>query len=118
MARLNQLPNLEQQISALLQSPKFKDLGNALKPLKPVVEKQPEEQPKPHKSFSLRAWLKTKQLKALDLFAGSVTFIIWLAISGWILQSFQVSYPSIIGLSVFWLFFIVVFRLMIGGLLD
>ena len=121
-AKLEQLPNLESQISALLQSEKFKDLGKALQPIKPnVKEKEKEtnlEKPGKPKLSGLCAWVKKKQIKLLDALAGVITTVSWIAVTGYIVQIFGLSWALAIGLSVFWLFYIVVFRLMIGGLLD
>ena len=117
MAKLEGLTNLENQVAALKEKPGFRDLGEALTPLmlsKPCTTPQN----KPRKLSSLKAWLQTKHYKTLDLFAGAATFVCWIAATGWIIQSFGLTYASIIGLAVFWLGFIIVFRLMIGGLLD
>ena len=72
----------------------------------------------PKTQYKIPAWIKPHHIHPLDAFAGAMTFIIWLAATGWIIQSFHLGYGTIIGLAVFWLFFIVAFRLMIGGLLD
>jgi hypothetical protein len=117
-AKLEQLPNLDQQISALLQSSRFQDLGRALQPIKPSIKEPSPEKPNKPKLSGLSVWLKRKQIKLLDAFAGAVTSVIWLAVSGWVIQAFGLTYLSVIGLAVFWLGFIVVFRLMIGGILD
>jgi hypothetical protein len=116
MSKLENLPNLDQQIEALLKSKNFKDLGTALKPF---TENKPEKPPKPKKQFSFPAWLKPKQqIKLLDAFAGAMATLIYLAASGWILSSFSVSWSLIAGLSGFWLSFVIVFRLVVGGILD
>ena len=54
----------------------------------------------------------------LDLVAGAFVTVIWFAASGWILQSFILSWGLVIELAMFWVFWIIVFRLMIGGILD
>jgi Mg2+ and Co2+ transporter CorA len=116
MSKLENLPNLDQQIEALLKSKNFKDLGTALKPF---TENKPEKPPKPKRRFSFPAWLKPKQqIKPLDAFAGAMGTLIYLAASGWILSSFSVSWGLIAGLSGLWLSFVVVFRLVVGGILD
>jgi hypothetical protein len=62
---------------------------------------------------------KPKQkIKPLDAFAGGIVFIIWLAVSYAILTNGEITAWTIIGLAVFWLFFTVAFRLVIGGILD
>ena len=117
--RIEGLPNLDQQITALLQSNNFKDLGIALEPIKNIPQAEKHVNPKtPFKLSKLTAWFKTKQVKPLDALAGAFTLIIWLAASAWIIQAFTVTYACVIGLAVFWLFFIVAFRLMIGGIID
>lgn len=59
-----------------------------------------------------------RKIKILDYTAGIITLIIWLVSTAWITQSYPITYALIIILAVFWLGFIVVFRLMIGGILD
>jgi len=124
-ARLEQLPNLDKQITALLKSENFKDLGRAIQPIKSTI-KEPETEPAKPKtpvklsglSAKFSTWLKSKRVKPLDALAGLFTTGIWLAASGWIIQSFHLTYATSIGLGVFWLCYIVVFRLVIGGILD
>ena len=116
IAKISNLPNRDQMIEALIESKAFKKLGEALKPITAATPPQPIKQ---KKQRSLPTWIKPKNpIRFLDAFAGAVTLIIWLAATGWIIQAFSLSYASVIGLSVFWLSFIVVFRLMIGGILD
>jgi hypothetical protein len=116
-ARLQNIPDMEHKISALLNSQSFKEIGHALEPIAPKVTAT-EIKPQPRNQFTLKNWLRNKHYKPLDICAGAFTFIIWLAASGWIIQAFNLTFASAIGLAVFWLSFIVVFRLMIGGILD
>ena len=121
--KLESLANLPEMVQALKQSVSFEALGEALSPLTKYEDTQKtKEKPintkTPFKISKLTAWFKTKQVKALDALAGAFTLIIWLATSAWIIQAFTVTYACVIGLAVFWLFFIVAFRLMIGGILD
>jgi hypothetical protein len=116
IAKISNLPNRDQMIEALIESKAFKKLGEALKP---ITITQPQPTPKTKKQHSLPTWIKPKhEIRLLDAFAGIVTLIVWLAATGWIIQSFSLTYASIIGLSIFWLGFVVAFRLMIGGILD
>jgi hypothetical protein len=135
MAKLESLPNLEKQIEALQNSQSFKDLGNALSPViiatKPETNKllskqvqailtntNPETPNQPaHTPTNTKDAPKHKP-KTLDWIAGLITIIIWTAATGWTLQTYPLTWALIIELSVLWLFFIVVFRLMTGGLLD
>lgn len=59
-----------------------------------------------------------KRIKPLDAFAGSMVFVIWLAASYMIVTGGEITAWTVIGLAVFWVFFIVVFRLVAGGILD
>jgi len=190
ITNLEVLPHIKEQIEALKESPKFKDLAEALTPIitatkleesRPLSkqvqaiakeekkqkksigeslggilgflpggntdEPEPAPQPiydplvcvycggklkpqytkcpncgaavKPKTQYKIPDWIKPKHsIHFLDAFAGVVTFIIWLAATGWIIQSFHLTYGTLIGLAVFWLFFVVAFRLMIGGILD
>jgi rRNA maturation endonuclease Nob1 len=59
-----------------------------------------------------------EKIHPLDAFAGLMVAVIWLAASGWILSSYALSWGLIIFFAVFWLVFVVVFRLVIGGILD
>ena len=116
IAKLEKIPDLSNKVEALSQSTSFKDLGNALKLL---TEINPARPVKPKKPFSWPSWLKPNHpIKFLDGLAGTLVLSIWLAASGWILQSFGLSWGSAIALAVFWLFFIVAFRVVIGGILD
>lgn len=58
------------------------------------------------------------KISLLDYFAGAITTILWMAITGWILTAYSLSFVLAAELAVFWLVFIVVFQLMVGGLLD
>lgn len=115
ISELSKIPDLREQVEALMKSKTFNQLGLALKPM---TATQPP-QPKPKRQITFPSWLKPKKpIKLLDALAGAFTTAIWCAATGWITQSFQLSYGLVIGLGVFWLGFIVVFRLMIGGILD
>jgi hypothetical protein len=120
-ARLEQLPNLDQQLTALLKSDKFKDLGKAIQPIRPNITepKEPtiEKQPKP-KISDLASWFKKKHIKFLDAFAGFCTTVIWLGASYGIMQSYGLSWVSAIGLGIFWIFYVIAIRVLTGGLLD
>lgn len=59
-----------------------------------------------------------KPIKPLDAFAGSMVFIIWLAATGWILQSYALDFILAIEIAVFWIVFVVAFRVVAGGILD
>jgi hypothetical protein len=72
----------------------------------------------PEKPYTVTRNIPKHKMGFLDFFAGAVTFIIWLAATAWIWQSIHFSWGLLIGLAVFWLAFVVVFRLMIGGILD
>jgi hypothetical protein len=121
--KLESLANLPEIVEALRQSNSFKALGEALSPLTIYEDTQrtkekPSNPKTPFKLYRLAAWFKSKQIKPLDALAGVFTLIIWLATSAWIIQTFTLTYACMIGVAVFWLFFIVTFRLMIGGILD
>lgn len=71
------------------------------------------------KIISIPEFLKPKkQLKFLDLFAGAMITLIWIATTYGALTSYAITWPIVIGLAIFWLTFVVVFRLVTGGLLD
>jgi hypothetical protein len=59
-----------------------------------------------------------RKIHFLDAFAGIMILIIWIATTAWALQSFGFSWALTIGLAVFWIFFIIVFRLFAEGLLN
>ena len=63
-------------------------------------------------------WIKPHQAHALDFFAGIVVFVMWLAATAWMINVYGLSYGSIIGLGVFWIIFIIVYRVVAGGILD
>ena len=67
---------------------------------------------------ALPTWIKPHQAHALDFFAGIIVFVMWLAATAWMLSSFGVTYSSVIGLGVFWIIFIIVYRVVAGGILD
>jgi hypothetical protein len=71
------------------------------------------------RSFGIPECLKPKRkLSILDTFGAAMVALIWVASTGWILTNYTLSWFTIIGLGAFWLVFIVVFRLVIGGILD
>lgn len=77
----------------------------------------PVEQPKP--LLKIPEFLKLKTpIKILDAFAGLMVFVVWVAASGWILNSFSLSWGLVVGLAIFWIMFIVVYRVVVGGILD
>jgi hypothetical protein len=81
-----------------------------------TVKRQLMTFPKPHHSYE---FLRPKQkVGTLDLFAGIMVLVVWVAASGWIISSYGISWGIVVGIAVFWVFFVVVFRLVIGGLLD
>jgi hypothetical protein len=110
MARLDQLPNLDQQITALLSSQKFKDLGRALQPLSPNIQEQPNK-PKP-------VVKPKRKIALLDMFAAVVVTIMFIGFTYGILSAFGIGWGSIVGLSALWLTYVVVVRLVAGGILD
>jgi len=57
-ARLEQLPNLDQQIPALLKSAIFNDLGQALQPIKPNITEPTPVKPLKPKLSNLTSWQK------------------------------------------------------------
>jgi hypothetical protein len=106
---------LSRQVQAIKQQTPLKQPNN--------TEHKPEtasEAPiQPQKTLTIPEFLKPKhKISPLDYFAGAMTFIIWVAISGWLIQSFGLTWGLTVGLAMFWITFIVVFRLMIGGILD
>ena len=69
--------------------------------------------------FRIPDWIKPPhQIHALDVFAGIMVTIIWIAASAWMFTTFGFSWGLVIGFACFWLVFVVVFRLVIGGILD
>jgi ribosomal protein L40E len=64
------------------------------------------------------AWIKPHQMKPLDFFAGAVVFVMWIAATMLIINSFGLGPWTIIGLGIFWLVFVVVYRVVAGGILD
>jgi hypothetical protein len=120
MAKLDNLPNLENQIKALLKSQSFKDLGNALKPA--IEQSKPTPPPKPAKKqidLSLLFLLIPKlKMRSLDSFAGAMVFLMWIGFSWGILENITLSWPCIAALGVLWLGFIVAFRLVVRGILN
>jgi ribosomal protein L40E len=63
-------------------------------------------------------WIKPHQMKALDFFAGAVVFVMWIAATMLIINSFGLGPWTIIGLGIFWIVFVVVYRVVAGGILD
>jgi hypothetical protein len=59
-----------------------------------------------------------RKIYFLDAFAGAMILIIWLATTAWALQSYGFSWALTIMLAVFWIVFVVVFRLFAEGLLN
>ena len=118
--KLEAIVNLPEMVEVLKKTKSFTVLGEALTPLTVYQDTQkPKEKPLLLKrETKLSAWLKSKRVKPLDALAGAFTTLIWGAASGWIIQSFHLTYSTAIGLGVFWLCYIVVFRLVIGGILD
>jgi len=72
----------------------------------------------PKTQYKIPEWIKPHQTHALDFFAGLAIFVIWIAASGWMLSAYGLSWGSIIGLGVFWIVFVVVYRVVTGGILD
>lgn len=62
--------------------------------------------------------LKPKKFSPLDWFAGSMIFTVWVAATGWALTSYALSWGLIAGLAIFWIFFVVTFRFVVGGILN
>jgi hypothetical protein len=56
--------------------------------------------------------------KFLDYFAGFAALVIWIAVSALILQNYGLTWFSLIGLMVWWIMFVVVYRVLTGGILG
>ena len=119
-ARLEQIPNLDQLVLAMERSQHFKKVGEAIRPLTPNIPPTPpaSERKKPKLSAMLHTWFSRKKIKFLDAVAGALTTVIWAASTYGIIETFSLTYVSVIGLAVFWLCYIVVFRLMVDGILG
>jgi hypothetical protein len=118
IAKLANLPNLEQQINALQESSIFRDLGKELKPLlqqpqppQPIVKKQ-------NKYGFLKSLFPDFKSHLLDYFAGAMVFVMWLGFSWGILENYGLTWPVTAALGLLWIVFVVVFRVVAGGILD
>jgi hypothetical protein len=72
----------------------------------------------PRPASIIPEWVKPHQMKPLDFFAGAIVFVMWIAATLLIINSFGLGLWSIIGLGIFWIIFIVVYRVVAGGILD
>jgi hypothetical protein len=117
-ARLEQIPNLNQLILALEKSENFRSIGDAIRPITANLPPQQQPQPKPKNHFTLSGWLKTKHIPLLDLFAACVVTIMFVGASYGIIGWLSFTCWGIIGLSALWLTYVVVVRLVAGGILN
>jgi hypothetical protein len=58
------------------------------------------------------------QIHTLDAIAGAIVFVIWLSLSYWYIKSFAFNWLFLVGFAGLWLVFVVVFRVVTGGILD
>lgn len=139
IAKLEAIPDLDKKIEALQQSTSFQDIGDALSPIqiarrkgetqplctqvKAITKSEKREKQKTitnsvNRIINLLPSGNSQKIGLLDGFGGFLVFAIWVAMSGWVLSSFGLSWGSVVALAVFWLFFIVAFRVIIGGILS
>jgi hypothetical protein len=163
--KLEQIPNIAQQIEALKKSDNFKALGNALNPIanppsKPVKTLTNDGDPSKPAHYTYHGQGaeyckycgnkidadtikcpncgapvkedKTKTLSQLipncfkpkapvsflDAFAGAMVTLIWIAVTYAALTSGAVTWITVIAVAFWWLLFVVVFRITVGGLLN
>jgi hypothetical protein len=114
-ARLENIPNLNQLVLALEKSQNFKKIGEAIRPITTNLPETKQIQPK---KPTLSSWLKAKHYNPLDLFAVFVVTIMFAGLSYGIISWLSLTWGSIVGLSVLWLVYVVVARLVAGGLLN
>lgn len=139
--KLENIPNLEAKISALQRTPNFADLGVALN----IALAPTNSEPEPHEYKAefcqfcgnkidpeiiqcptCQAILEKPETEPLDspkmhileIFAGSMTFIIWLTVTYAVLTSYPITLVSVAGVALFWVIFIGVFRTVAGGLIH
>ena len=117
-ARLEQIPNLNQLILALEKSENFRSIGDAIRPITANLPQSPQPPAKPKNHFTLSGWLKTKHIAALDLFAAIVVTVMFAGASYGIIGWLSFTCWGIIGLSTLWLTYVVVVRLVAGGILN
>ena len=115
ISKLERIPNLTQLVTALEGSKNFKPIGEAIRPITKTLP-PPEQKQKPKTNLS--TWIKSKQLNPLDCFAAALILTIWLGATYEALVNIAFSGWLVIGLSLMWLLFIGVSRLVIGGILN
>jgi ribosomal protein L37E len=76
----------------------------------------PVEQEKP---FTLSSFLKQKhKIHPIDAVAGLIVFSVWIALSIGYVEAVPFGWGFLVGFAALWLVFVVVFRLVTGGILD
>jgi hypothetical protein len=106
-----------------VNDPRYKQPEATPIPQPAIVQPEPpqriEKPQQPRREFHLPTWLKPqRKLSVLDSFGAAMVVLIWGAATGYFLTSYALNWLTLIGLGAFWLVFIVVFRLVIGGILD
>ena len=60
--------------------------------------------------------LKPKNKSTSTLFAGAMVLVIWIAATGWMLTNFELTWITVIGIAVFWMLFVVAYKIVVGDL--
>jgi hypothetical protein len=76
----------------------------------------PIKQPKKPALIALIEILKPKNKSASTVFAGAMVLVIWIAATGWMLTNFELNWITVIGLAVFWMLFVVAYKVVVGDL--
>jgi hypothetical protein len=72
----------------------------------------------PHQKTVMPEWIKPHHMHPLDFFAGAAVFVIWIAATLLMINSYGLGLWTIIGLGIFWIIFVIVYRVVAGGILD
>ena len=76
----------------------------------------PIKQPKKPALIALVEVLKPKNKSASTMFAGAMVLVIWIAATGWMLTNFELTWITVIGIAVFWMLFVVAYKIVVGDL--
>jgi hypothetical protein len=115
-ARLEQIPNLAQLVAALKASENFKPVGKAIEPILKTI---PEPTPQPKKEVKKQSfWHPKQQIALLDLFAALCVTLMFVGFSYGLVNWIGLTWGLIVWLPILWISYVVVVRLVVGGILN
>jgi hypothetical protein len=118
-ARLENIPNLAQLVTALEKSQSFKQVAQSIKPILPnYIEAKPEPPTPKKKKRNIWSWFSKEEISFLDKIAIGCTSLLWGGLTYGAFTSWGYTWQVLCGMAVFWIFYPVMIRIVAGGALD